>query len=319
MLVGLCTLTLAIPNLSEASAAHSPVESATESYDALASGDYGRLWDAVPEGERNSIENEFHEYARTIDPDLWRSIVHAIRLSLMVRAEKREFVRARELAIQAQGGKGGSAGLSVDYETLLAAVAFSELSDLQTVQVLDLGEFFRSASARALLGYVISPKQLADYKAATITLVTEDDAKGTATVRIASGGKIQDRNMVLVEGRWVFSEVLATSAEGGGYNEKLAEFRSAMAYASRADTKEKIRKIVKVSPKRETCGRRRTRLRGTVLYSGKIRSPRVEKPRHAGSGHCRKAHHGLRAPSTARAGRLDRSSNCARHSGKRTG
>ncbi len=186
------------------------------------------LWQALPASYQTDVTSIVHGMGENADPQLWNGTFRIVGKLARVLDEKKEYIQKQPLVAAKMGETPGSQeGYDVAVK-LLRTLAESELADVSNVKTLDVQAFLAGTVSRMVSQVrglaMLSPESaesLEGLKESKVSLVSQ---KGkTAVVRIVNGDKSDDKEMVLVEGKWIPAEM----AEG--WKDKVAEIQAQLA------------------------------------------------------------------------------------------
>lgn len=188
---------------------------------AIADDDLAKIWSLVPSSYQSDINGLVHQYADTMDAEIYKQSMDFSKKLAKVLREKKEFVLASPMMQQAtQGGQVSPAELSAQWDAfvgMLETIVNSELGDLDKLKAVDTGELLAGTGEKVLGQFASISENLIPgdpyqnefkSKAQTITAKLISVEGDTATIEYsATGLPATEKQMTRVDGRWVPAEM----------------------------------------------------------------------------------------------------------------
>jgi hypothetical protein len=210
-----------------------PDAAATALMQQIEAGNLGAVWDALPASYQSDVNDLVHTFAENMDAQLWSAGATLAQKAARVLKEKKEFAITALMANVPVPVERATIETAWDpLADVLMTLVNSEIADLEKLKDIDVGVFLNStgktiADKLAVLAQVaeaqeFSPDQFPAVevpempmpnlaKAKITTLRMDGD---TATIRIDDGEKVEDHEVVRVEGKWLPKEMADGWASG---------------------------------------------------------------------------------------------------------
>jgi hypothetical protein len=190
-----------------------PDQVVTSVLNGVANGDLGVAWGALPPSYQNDVHSVLHQYASSVDPEVWnRSFDFAKRLTAALKA-KRNYIFNTPMLDNLENKE--EAMKQFDQALfLLNAGLNSDLFELEKLKTIDLGEYLNGKGAKLLKTAMTfsgasgdqSSGSIKDLKNTRVTVVSNDGQM--ATLEITFPGESAERSeWVKIEDRWVPKEL----------------------------------------------------------------------------------------------------------------
>jgi len=245
--LGLLVLLVLLPGCSSNEAA--PVAATADQAvlqvaEGLADGRPQVLWHALPESYQQDVTDLIHDFAGTMDAELWNRSFVVIQKITLVLSEKREFILDHPMLAAKIENREEAEEAWTALIGILEVVVSSDLADLDRVKTLDVERFLSDTGADLAQRFkqieAFAPKEavsgsllgLAEVQATLVS--TEGD---NARLRIEVPGQpSKEEDYVRVEGKWIpaqmaveWKQTIAAAREqlAGFSNEKMQQTKSA--------------------------------------------------------------------------------------------
>jgi hypothetical protein len=224
-----------------AGAADTPDAAANALLKEIEAGNLRAVWDALPASYQSDVNDIVHTFAENMDAELWNSGATFAQKAVRVLKEKKSFVIASLMANAPVPANQATIDSNWDpVVDVLATLVNSEIADLQKLKTMDIGAFLNgtgrsiatqlAAIAKAAEAEGLSPDQfpgvpvdempMPNLSKAKITTVQSDG--DTATIRIDDGEKVEEHEVVRVDGKWLPKEMV------DGWPEAMAQAKLAL-------------------------------------------------------------------------------------------
>ncbi len=186
------------------------------------------LWQALPASYQVDVTSLVHGMAANADPQLWNGSFRIVAKLAKVLEQKKEYIQKQPMVAAKMGETpGAEAGYDVAVK-VLRTLAESELSDVARVKTLDVQSFLSGTVSQIVTQIrglaMLSPESAESLESLGQSKVSLVSQKGNhAVVRIVNGDKSEDKEMTLVEGKWIPSEMAEE------WKDKVAEIQAQLA------------------------------------------------------------------------------------------
>lgn len=203
------------------------------------------VWDALPPSYQHDLNEVLHAYGAQLDPELWAASRLALQKAILVLHTKQEFVLKYPLVQEVLAESPASVNSAIAISTtglpadstrasweatvrVLELLAESDLTDLKKLRMLDIGRFLDQGGVEIMQQLASASRSTADdsfnqglsllssMQVSQVSMVGSD-----AVVLLTSGNQSEQNSMVLVEGKWIPTELaqawpsLISSARAG--------------------------------------------------------------------------------------------------------
>lgn len=208
------------------------------------------VWRAVPEGFQRDINGFVRDFARKMDPELWRqSFATWKSLARLLAEKKTEILNHPELANLPPENRQRLQENWDGLVELLTILVHSELGDLEQLESFDMGEFLEKTGGRWLselaalsesLGQASLSGMLSGLEPKTIS--EDEDVAVMGWIAPGSPEPVSRFSLVKLDGRWVPAGWEAAWRHLG---EQRAELRQTPAESFSAQSRDKLKALKK--------------------------------------------------------------------------
>ncbi len=177
---------------------------------AISNDNAGALWDALPRSYQIDINSLVHDYANAVDPKIWDRNFALIRRLASVMDAKKEYIFKSPMFASLPDKdvvvKNFDSAIN-----LMNVVLKSDLSDLDKLKTLDLGDYLDTTGSQ-MLGEIsrlidatpggAESNPIRNLAKMSVSMVRSDDS--TATLKITIPGQEQQQSVwVKTDGQWI--------------------------------------------------------------------------------------------------------------------
>jgi len=221
LLVPFTALAMLFTGLATASAADAPEVYVQKLVKEAAAGNGAALWNALPKDYQGDIEDLVEEFGKNMDAELWNKGFKLVGKLAKVMKEKKEFVLGAEVAKLVQGPQREE--LTKNWDAIadaLATAASSEVSTLEGVKDLDIGQFIEKSGGKFVGGLMKASEnnpQVAEgikkMKSVKVSLVSKEGDDAVLKFE-ADGEEPKEEKYTLVDGKWLPANLVEGWDEG---------------------------------------------------------------------------------------------------------
>lgn len=204
-----------------------PVETMQLMAKSLAEKQAGTFWTILPESYQTEITSLVHEFANSVDPDVYQQSADLVKKLIDVLQEKQDFIlespMVEEMMVDGDSLREGYSAVVGLFDTIIN----SEFGNLEQLKTVDLGDMLAEtgsklleqiAEAARIMGDEDPFAEMTQLAEAEFELVSEDG--DTATVAYTVDGERTEEELKRVEGKWIPADMAEDFEEG------IAEMRA---------------------------------------------------------------------------------------------
>jgi len=215
LFVPFIALAMLFTGVATASAADAPDVYVQKLVKEAAAGNGAALWNALPEDYQGDIEDPVEGFGNNMDAELWNKGFKLVGKLAKVMKEKKEFVLGAEVAKLVPGPQKDE--LTKNWDAIadaLATAASSDISTLDGVKDLDIGEFFEKSGGKFVGGLIKASENnpqvsegIKKLKSVKVSLVSKEDDEAVLKFE-AEGEEPKEEKYTLVSGKWLPTEMV---------------------------------------------------------------------------------------------------------------
>ncbi len=206
-----------------------PAETLQMAAKSVAEKQAGTLWAMLPESYQADMTSVVHEFANSVDPDVYQASADLLKKLIDVLQDKQEFILSSPMLEELVDGDSLREGYSA-VVGLFDTIINSELGDIEKLKTVDLSDMMAGTGNKILEQLSEAAGIMGDEdpfveadKAAAADYEVISEEGNSATVKVTMDGESEEIELTKVDGKWI----LADMAEE--FTETMAETRAGIA------------------------------------------------------------------------------------------